>query len=315
MKGLDGFADEVRRDFHRFLIIDGTICGFFLFDSESSLTGQPLIHPDDRLTGISYRLIPMTRAMIAGLLTPEEAERHCGLIAEHLMAADGARLMNRPPVYKGGVSEIFQRAESSSCFSREIGIMYTHAHLRYIEAMAALGRADAMLAAFNQANPAGISLSVPHALPRQANAYFSSSDAAVATRYEASARYAEIKSGKIPVEGGWRIYSSGPGIYLHLVLTRMAGLRRHYGTVVLDPVLPRSLDGLEVTMPWDDHSLRIRFSVRNGEHTPQAATLNGKPLQALSLSENPYRTGGWVLDAALFGSLLGEGDNLLEVSL
>jgi CRISPR-associated protein Csx3 len=315
LNGLDGFADEVSRDFHRFLIIDGTICGFFLFDSEASLTGQPLIHPNDRLTGISYRLIPMTRAMIAGLLTPEEAERHCGLIAEHLMAADGARLMNRPPFYKGGVSEIFQRAESSSCFSREIGIMYTHAHLRYIEAMAALGRADAMLAAFNQANPAGISLSVPHALPRQANAYFSSSDAAVTTRYEASARYEEIKSGKIPVEGGWRIYSSGPGIYLHLVLTRMVGLRRHYGTVVLDPVLPRSLDGLDVTMPWGDRSLRIRFSVKSRDHTPQAVTLNGKPLQPISISENPYRTGGWILDEGLFGSLLSEGENLLEVVL
>ena len=315
LNGLDGFADEVRRDFHRFLIIDGTICGFFLFDSEGALTGQPLIHPDDRLTGISYRLIPMTRAMIAGLLTPEEVERHCGLIEEHLMAADGARLMNRPPVYKGGVSEIFQRAESSSCFSREIGIMYTHAHLRYIEAMAALGRADAMLAAFNQANPAGISASVPHALPRQANAYFSSSDAAVATRYEASERYGEIKTGKIPVEGGWRIYSSGPGIYLHLVLTRMVGLRRHYGTVVLDPVLPRSLDGLEVTMPWGDRSLRIRFSVKSREHTPQSATLNGTALQPLSVSENPYRAGGWVLDEGLFGSLLSEGENLLEVVL
>ena len=315
LAGLDGFADGVCRDFHRFLVIDGVVCGFFLFDADSALAGQPLLHPSDRLTGIRYRLIPMTRSMLAGLFTPEEAERHCRLIADHLLAADGARLMDRPPTYKGGISEIFQRAESSSCFSREIGIMYVHAHLRYIEALACMGKADAMLEAFNKANPAGISASVPHALPRQANAYFSSSDAAVATRYEASARYDEIKSGKIPVEGGWRIYSSGPGIFLHLALTRMAGIRRHYDTVVLDPVLPRSLDGLEVRMPWHDRFLTARFTVKSCEHTPQSATLNGTALAPLALSANPYRTGGWLLDAKHFDSLLKEGENLLEVTL
>jgi 1,2-beta-oligoglucan phosphorylase len=315
LAGLDGFADDVRRDFHRFLVIDGAVCGFFLFDADSAVAGQPLLHPADWLTGIRYRLIPMTRSMLAGLFTPEEAEHHCRLIADHLMAADGARLMDRPPIYRGGVSEIFQRAESSSCFSREIGIMYVHAHLRYIEAMACMGKADAMLEAFNKANPAGLSASVPHALPRQANAYFSSSDAAVATRYEATSRYDEIKSGKMPVEGGWRIYSSGPGIFLNLVLTRMAGIRRHYETVVLDPVLPRSLDGLEVRMPWQDRFLAARFTVESGEHTPRSATLNGTALTPLALSANPYRTGGWLLDAKHFESLLKEGENQLEVTL
>ena len=315
LAGLDGFADAVDRDFHRFLVIDGVVCGFFLFDADGALTGQPLLHPADQLTGIRYRLIPMTRSMLAGLFTPEEAAHHCQLIAEHLLAADGTRLMDRPPVYKGGISEIFQRAESASSFSREIGLMYTHAHLRYIEAMACLGRADAMLAAFNQANPAGLSASVPHALPRQANAYFSSSDATVATRYEAFERYDEIKAGKIPVEGGWRIYSSGPGIFLHLVLTRMAGLRRQYDRVVLDPVLPRSLDGLEVQMPWGGRSLRIRFAVQSGQHTPRSATLNGTALAPLGLSQNPYRTGGWLVDAAHFDSLLRADGNLLEVAL
>jgi cellobiose phosphorylase len=158
--------------------------------------------------------------------------------------------MDRPPAYRGGTSEIFQRAELASCFSREIGIFYTHAHLRYIEAMACLGHADAMLAAFGQANPAAITGSVPHSLPRQANAYFSSSDAAVASRYEAAERYDDIKKGNIPVDGGWRIYSSGPGIYLGLVITRMLGLRTHYDQIVIDPVLPLSLDGLTATVPW-----------------------------------------------------------------
>ena len=313
--GLEGFADEVNRDFHRILIVDGVVCGFFLFDADSTTQGQPLLHPADKQTGMNYRLLPMTRSMIGGLFTPEEAKSHLALISQHLLAADGARLMNRPATYRGGTSEIFQRAESSSCFSREIGIMYTHAHLRYIEALAALGHADAMLAAFNKVNPVGLSASVAHALPRQSNAYFSSSDAVVRTRYEASARYDDITAGKIPVEGGWRIYSSGPGIYLHLALTRMAGLRRYYDKVILDPVLPRSVDGLEVQMPWQNHTIRMRFLVQTGEHTPKSVTLNGTALASQGLSPNLYRTGGWLLDAAQFDSLLKTGDNLLEISL
>ena len=312
---LAGFADAASADFHRLLIINGTICGFFLFDENSSTTGQPLLHPQDRLTGINYSLIPMTRSMLGGLLTPAEAEHHLGLINQHLLAADGARLMDRPPAYCGGVSEIFQRAELASCFSREIGIFYTHAHLRYIEAMARLGHADAMFAGFGQANPVDIKKSVPNSLPRQANAYFSSSDAAVATRYEAAERYEDIKAGKVAVDGGWRIYSSGPGIFLNLVVTRMLGLRTHYSQLVLDPVLPLSLDGMTATVPWENHTLEVSFSVKHGTYTPREVSLNGTALKATGTSENPYRTGGWLLDVAAFRNLLVSGVNKLEIHL
>ena len=53
---------------------------------------------------------------------------------------------------------------------------------------------------------------------RQRNAYFSSSDAAFRDRYEASAEWARVASGTIAVDGGWRIYSSGPGIFSRLAL-------------------------------------------------------------------------------------------------
>jgi cellobiose phosphorylase len=47
--------------------------------------------------------------------------------------------------YHGGLQTFFQRAESASFFGREIGIMYTHAHLRYCEALARYGDADQVL--------------------------------------------------------------------------------------------------------------------------------------------------------------------------
>jgi CRISPR-associated protein Csx3 len=181
--------------------------------------------------------------------------------------------------------------------------------------MAHLGHAHAMLDGLGRVTPAALTSSVPHALPRQANAYFSSSDAAVATRYEAAARYADITAGNIGDAGGWRIYSGGPGIYVHLLLSRMLGLRHHYQHLVLDPVLPLSLDGLTAQIPWDNHLLQLCFSVKHATHTPRAATLNGTPLHPLGLSPNPYRSGGWLLDPDVFRKLLRPGHNLLEVAL
>ena len=34
---------------------------------------EPIIHPKDTKTGIKYRLLPMTRSMIAEILSPEES--------------------------------------------------------------------------------------------------------------------------------------------------------------------------------------------------------------------------------------------------
>src|SRR6185503_17456286 len=112
------------------------------------------------------------------------------------------------------VERIFRRAESAAFFGREIGLMYVHAHLRYGEAMAALGEGDALWDALCVANPIGVTACVANAAPRQRNTCFSSSDVAFDDRYEASAGWARVKAGTIPVEGGWRIYSSSPGLYV-----------------------------------------------------------------------------------------------------
>jgi 1,2-beta-oligoglucan phosphorylase len=110
--------------------------------------------------------------------------------------------------------------------------------------MASLGEADALWDALQAANSVGVTQSVPNAARRQRNAYFSSSDAAFLDRYEASAAWSRVKSGTIGVEGGWRIYSSGPGLYLNVLLTHALGIRRVFGRRVTQPVLPASLCAL-----------------------------------------------------------------------
>ena len=141
---------------------------------------------------------------------------------------------------------MFRRAESASFFGREIGLMYVHAHLRYGEAMAVLGEADALWDALHVANPISVTERVVNAAPRQRNAYFSSSDAAFADRYEASTAWSRVTAGTIAVEGGWRIYSSGPGLYVNLLIRHALGARRFFGQRITAPVLPGHLPGLRL---------------------------------------------------------------------
>src|SRR5205823_2622030 len=129
-----------------------------------------------------------------------------------------------PMAYHGGPQRHFQGAESATFFGREIGLMYMHAHLRYAQALAHVGDANGFFRALCQANPIGIRSVVPTATLRQANCYYSSSDAAFDDRYQASAEYERIKRGTIDLDGGWRVYSSGAGIALGLIVRRLLGL-------------------------------------------------------------------------------------------
>src|SRR5262249_6637289 len=156
---------------------------------------------------------------------------------------------DRPLPYQGGPQRHFQRAESSAYWGREIGLLYTHAHLRYAEAMARYGDGEAFFLALRQANPIGIRALVPSARLRQACCYASSSDADFSDRYQAAARYDEVRRGAVALEAGWRVYSSGPGIFVRLVRECLLGLRLGRSRLVIDPVLPRGLDGLRARVP------------------------------------------------------------------
>ncbi len=311
--GVAGFADAVKEDFHRWLLPDGIACGFFVFDDDGK-SGRPLLHPADTETGIHHRLLPMKRAIISGLFTKEEAVKHLAIIRQHLLAADGARLMDRPTQYRGGPRDIFERAESSAAFSREIGVFYTHAHLRYLEMLSILGEADALWKGLQQINPVGVTEAVPHALPRQANLYFSSSDAQVHDRYEAAERYPEIVEGKVPVAGGWRLYSSGPGIFCYLVRSRILGIRRRYDRLILDPILPSNLPEMTASILWEGHDLKVIFR-HDAPSSETTIILNGKTLESTPCTENPYRATGRSLDVSAFNHLLVNGPNTLEITL
>jgi cellobiose phosphorylase len=246
-KELDALAAAVRRDFNAHLIRDGVVAGYGVFRPEG---GEPelLLHPSDKKTGLAYSLLPMTQSMIGGLFTQAQARKHLSLIRKHLLFSDGARLMDKPIVYHGGPETFFQRAESAANFGREIGLMYTHSHLRYGEAMSDIGEFGALWEALLVANPLAVTDALPHASLRQRNAYFSSSDAAFQDRYQASDEWARVGADTIAVEGGWRVYSSGPGLYANMLIRHAFGLRRRFGKRIVTPGL-RTLRK-DLTLEW-----------------------------------------------------------------
>ena len=138
--------------------------------------------------------------------------------------------------------------------------MYVHAHLRYGEAMAVLGEADALWEALQVASPITVTDHLAHASPRQRNAYFSSSDAAFPDRYLASAEWQRVKAAEVAVDGGWRIYSSGPGLYTNVLVAHAFGIRRRFGERMVEPVLPRSLGRVTLAMVIDGRPERWDLS-------------------------------------------------------
>ncbi len=254
-------AAAMRADFNRHLIRDGTVAGYALFDAGGA-EPELLLHPSDTRTGLRYSLLPMTRSIIGGLFSDEQARHHLRLVRDHLLCPDGARLMDRPVAYHGGTERVFRRAESAAFLGREIGLMYVHAHLRYGEAMAVLGEADALWDALQVVNPVSVGEVVANASPRQRNAYFSSSDAAFPDRYRAGAEWARVREGTVAADGGWRIYSSGPGLYTGLLLCHALGIRRRFGERIVAPVLPRKLG--RVTLEMDLEGGRERWDLTTG---------------------------------------------------
>jgi cellobiose phosphorylase len=286
---LESEAGRIREDLRKTLIVDGVLAGYVVFSEGAA--PEPLLHPRDRETGVRYSLLPMMHAILEDLCTPEEASAHLALMREHLWAPDGARLFDRPLPYRGGIERLFQRAETSAFFGREIGLMYTHAHLRYAQMQAHVGDARGLLQSLALAHPVQLRERLPQASLRQANCYFSSSDAAFRDRYEAQQSYAQVAAGTVALDGGWRVYSSGPGIALSLLVTSLLGVRREGGALVIDPVIAPELSGLRAEVPVLGRWVNVEYHVDRHGYAPQVVVLNGRRL-TFDRVDNPYRAGG-----------------------
>lgn len=309
---LDAMAEKILNQFQETLVIDDVITGLAYFHEDGRT--DHLIHPRDTTTGLSFSLLPMIHAIINDMLTPAQASHHLSLITNHLTGPDGARLFDRPMAYHGGIQTNFQRAESASYFGREIGIMYTHAHIRYSEALARFGDARAFFHALTQINPIAIREVVPSATLRQANCYYSSSDALFSDRYQAFDEYDKVQTGDIALEGGWRVYSSGAGIAVRLIMQCFLGLRVESAALVVDPVIPPELNGLSVHLDLVGYPIEVIYQCGSNGTGPQAVTLNGASL-AWTRETNRYRAAGVRIPMSAFIAQLTPSQNRLLIEL
>lgn len=315
-------AAAVAADLREHLLVDGELAGYAQLADPGLAGGPPrvvryLVHPRDEETGLRRGSLQTIHALAGGLLEPGEAAHHVRLVREHLMGVDGVRLFDAPPRYHGGTPRHFQRAETATFVGREIGLMYVHAHLRWLEAMALLGEAEALWHGLRQVLPVTVGTApglVPGARRRQANTYASSSDAAVADRAEFAARYPEVLTGATGLEGGWRIYSSGPGVLVRIVAQSLLGVRRRGDAVEIDPVLPARLDGLTAVVPLAGGRLRLRYRVGPGGAGVASLRLGESPVGAAPLA-SAYRPAGVVVPLADLAAALAPDGPLLEVEV
>jgi cellobiose phosphorylase len=308
---LQSVAAAVLRDFQRLLLVDGVLAGYALFEEGGQV--RQLLHPNDGTTGVHYSALAIIHAILEDMLTPAQARHHLGLIDAHLSGPDGLRLFDRPMPYHGGPQRLFQRAESATFFGREIGLMYMHAHLRYAQALAHVGEAERFFQALCQANPIGIRTVVPRATLRQANCYYSSSDAAFEDRYQASAEYERVVRGTIALDGGWRVYSSGAGISLALILRRFLGLSWQADALCIDPVMPQALDGMRVETTLRGRPIEIRYRVGAGGCGVNELLLNDRAL-SFTHDPNPHRRGAARVPLpAVFEQLLDRNRLLVDL--
>jgi cellobiose phosphorylase len=149
---------------------------------------------------------------------------------------------------------------------------------------------------------------------RQVNCYYSSSDVHFKTRYEADEKYEDVIEGNFTLRGGWRVYSSGPGIYIGLVISKLLGIRIEWGNVIFDPVLPFSMDGLEVSMDFMEYPVTFKYVVKEGNFSPKKIIINGKNIE-FGYEENKYRSGGSVISIPNLVPLLDSAENIINIEI
>ena len=284
-------ALRLKKGYDEHFIFEGEIPGFLSVNEDGTL--KRLVYSKDLTTGIHCRLLPYTRAIISGLASKSDAQAFDKRISEQLAFPDGVRLMDKPAHYDGGVNHLFVRAEQAANVGREISLCYVHADIRYAESMCHLGAGAKALEALKKTNPINLDEIVKNAAPRQSNAYFSSSDPDFNDRYDFAKGIALLKAGKVVVRGGWRVYSSGNGIYIARLIGDLFGLRPQKDALIIDPVLAKNLDESTVDVDFGFGLYHFHYHVGEKGCGVSRLLLDGKDLPLTRL-ENPYREAGAV---------------------
>ena len=101
---------------------------------------------------------------------------------------------------------------------------------------------------------------------------------------------------------------------MRLIHQCFLGLRREKSALIIDPVIPASLDGLQAEGELAGRKVRSIYRIGGAGYGPTAVTLNGQDL-SFTREANPYRTGGAEVPMAEVLERLTIGTNELRVCL
>ncbi len=302
-------SEGIKRDFLKYAIKDNVISGFIYLNEENQI--EYIIHPNDNKTKINYRLLPLIRSIISEMVEKDQAYKNEDIIEKYLTFEDGVRLMDKTPTYNGGVSKIFRRAEEASNVGREISLQYVHAHIRFIEAMCKLGRSEKVWSSLFKITPIRLNDSVKNADYRQSNCYFSSSEGDFKTRYDFQNNFSKLRTGEINVKGGWRIYSSGPGIYINQLISNILGIRYENDKIIFDPILPKNLDKVCFYYKILNKNVKIIYNLF-GENYVSKILLNGEEIKTNN-EQSFYRNTFKSVDKNIIERKLKNQLNIIEI--
>jgi cellobiose phosphorylase len=91
-------------------------------------------------------------------------------------------------------------------------------------------------------------------------------------------------------------------------------VRQGKSLLVVDPVIPKTLDGLKVELNLAGSRVKVSYCIKEAGFGPTKVNLNGADLP-FARGANPYRTGAAEIAMAAFREYLIEGTNRLTVHI
>jgi cellobiose phosphorylase len=86
-----------------------------------------------------------------------------------------------------------------------------------------------------------------------------------------------------------------------LVVGSFLGLRREHSTLLIDPVMPRALDGLQATVELAGQAVEVVYRLGPAGCGPLRLELDGQPL-GFERRANPYRVGAAAVPVSALAS-------------
>jgi 1,2-beta-oligoglucan phosphorylase len=123
-----------------------------------------------------------------------------------------------------------------------------------------------------------------------------------------------VNRGEVALEGGWRVYSSGAGIGVRLIMQCFLGVRMEHDHLVLDPVVPPALDGLQAKLRIGGRAIEVIYRINRRGCGLVSANLNGVDLDFIR-ENNSYRPGAARISMDSFQREMSGGGDRLTVWL